>query len=193
MQSYLHCHSKNLHSIILGHNTEGNVVRMFVADIGHELEHNSLTGIQQGKQTLTLHDHKTDITIYPIMGEIHNVFVEDSTETSSDSIEVGFNTYSYHSAIVEDTGKFISLDKVQKLSIDMARVSQPIFIPHDQLHTICVTSVCASWVVVEGNPINKAQQVCYSSADLSDWTDEGMYVPMTSDQEENLKDIFFFI
>lgn len=189
MKSLLHCHLKNLHSIILGHTKDGNVVRLFIADEGHTLNRNTSTDIFYHQQKLTIHDHKSDITIYPVTGEVWNISVTKTINQYS----TYFNAYEYQSSITTGKGAFIRQEHGREMGIKSRRIKKPLFIPHNELHTVCVTSATASWIVCEGPDVAKGKQIAWSSSELSSWTDEGLYEPMSNEVREQLLDKYLHI
>ena len=190
MKSLLNCHVNNLHSVILGRNEHGNIVRMFIATEGHKLYDNSLLGIAFNRMQLAIHNHKTDITIYPITGEIHNI--SDAAELGEFDYIFPMKEYKYVSPICNEEGKFIKIKDKVNLYLTSTLIDKPLFIKHDELHTIAVTSKTASWIIVEGDAVDKSEDEfnSYSTQNLEEWSSDGMYLEMTSQTRQKLLDEF---
>lgn len=197
MKSYLHCHSKNLHSVIVGRDVGDNLIRMFIADTGHELYKNNPSGIYGGEQSLTIHGHKSDITLVPLTGRFSNISMALSNKVAGfgDSFKVSVNAYKYQSEIVDNKGGFIWQHGVIAAYIKSKEVKESLYLPYDQLHSIYVRkNTTASWLVVEGkeNP-SPVDDLCYSSnSELCDWTADGLYEVMTEDKRIELLNKYLY-
>lgn len=188
MKSLLHCHLKNLHSIILGHDNDGNVVRLFIADEGHTLNKNNIGYINMCMQQLTMHDHNSDITIYPVSGRVHNI----SLTKGGKFVCTNLKGYQYVSNIRTGKGQFIDKQINRVVGLKNQIIREPLFIPHDELHTVYVDTPTASWIVAEGKPLDKQNQIAWSTNDLSTWTDDGLYIPMSDSKRKELLDKYLY-
>lgn len=191
MKSFLNCHAKGLHSLSVGRTDDGKMIRMFIAEEHHTLWQNSVCNFKKGVQSLSFHNHKTDISIVPLTGIIHNIsLVRDTSERS-----ITFDEYLYRSIIVNsDDGRFEKTGKSIDMGVLRSKISEPIMLDANTLHTISVPrNTKASWLIFEGEPLDKGNEfLSYSVADLSDWSASGLYLKPSDCEVETLKKQFLF-
>ena len=189
-KSLLHCHSKNLHSVIIGRDTDDNLMRMFVATKEHNLHKNSLYDLLDAskQQELAIHAHKSDITLIPLTGTVYNIIATKGTENLA-----SFNQYQYHSPILNNVGGFRKTNGIETLSLNKTLLSEPLYLEHSILHTIFVPeNTEASWLVVEGNYTKYPSTLCYSNKDLESWRGVGLNQEMDKKTEHELKEKYFY-
>lgn len=187
MSSFLNCHMEGVHSLSVGTTEDGKLIRMFIAERHHRLWRNSMTNFRMGVQSLAFHNHKSDITIIPLNGFIFNISL---CPENSDERKFAFNEFIYHSAIVDrNAGYFSKTGKSISMGIKRHRVSQPLFLEAETLHTISVPiNTSASWLIIEGDDADEdIEYLSYSASDLSQWSSVGLYQEATSQQAEVLK------
>ena len=162
---------------------------MFIAEEEHSMWCNDIRNIRVGKQTLSIHEHKTAITIIPLTGEVFNVgFTEDQTHPQV------FAVYEYHSAIVSGgEGKFVFSDQLVQKYLQESLISKPLYIPVNEPHTIYVPyGKAASWLIIEGEDnTGTTMAKCYSTdAHLDMWAPSELYKVATEAERENLLNKF---
>lgn len=192
MSSFLNCHMEGVHSLSVGTTEDGKLIRMFIAERHHRLWRNSMTNFRRGIQSLAFHNHKSDITIIPLNGIIFNISLQPE---NSDERKFVFDEFIYYSAIVDgNAGYFKKTGNSLSMGINRRRVSQPLFLEAETLHTISVPiNESASWLIIEGDDADDdAEYLSYSASDLSDWSPVGLYQEPNSKQVAELKRKYLF-
>lgn len=187
MSNFLNCHMQGVHSLSVGTTEDGKLIRMFIAERHHRLWQNSVTHFRKGDQSLAFHNHKSDITIIPLKGVIHNISLHSD---DCDERNFVFNEFIYHSAIVDsNAGYFSKTGNSLSMGVKRHRVSQPLFLEADTLHTISVpVNTSASWLIIEGDDAcDDMDYLSYSASDLSNWSSVGLYQEPTAQKVEELK------
>lgn len=176
-----HCHVPGLHSYVLRDrisDSEG-MLRVF-----HNTGSSMLSLYDSvGEYMLAPHNHRQDITIYAIHGEITNV----TFEVIHRSHHRDRHEYTFKSAI---QGGDLSLDFIDtvEMKIQNIQVLHPaddgLRIPCADVHTV-VAAPHTAWLVVEGAiaPL-KHRPWCYTVGFKHGFDSDGLYRPM--DQEELL-------
>lgn len=175
MSSFLNCHMEGVHSLSVGTTEDGRLIRMFIAERHHRLWQNSMTHFAKGVQSLAFHNHKSDITIIPLNGIIYNISLIKRDREEDNFV---FDEFIYHSAIVDsNAGYFGKTGKSLSMGTKRRRVSQPLFLEANTLHTIGVpVNTSASWLIIEGDDADEdTEYLSYSAYDLSDWSPVGLY------------------
>ena len=194
-KSLLHCHSKNLHSVIIGRDVNGNLIRMFVATKGHALYKNSLYFLLElgHLQELAIHSHKSDITIIPLTGTLYNITASKVIGDEKDIRGITtFNQFEYHSPILNQKGQFRKIQGETTLKLSSQKVTHSVHLPHSTLHTVYVPEQKeATWLVVEGKYTNTPSLLSYSNNDLTIWDDSELYQKMDKETEERLISQYF--
>lgn len=183
---------QGVHSLSVGTTDDGKLIRMFIAERHHRLWQNSVTNFRMGVQSLAFHNHKSDITIIPLNGIIFNISL---CPENSDERKFAFNEFIYRSAIVDSSaGYFSKTGNSLSMGVKRHRVSQPLFLEADTLHTISVpVNTSASWLIIEGDDAcDDMDYLSYSASDLSNWSSAGLYQEPTSQKVEELKNKYLF-
>lgn len=192
MSSFLNCHMEGVHSLSVGTTEGGKLIRMFIAERHHRLWQNSMTHFAKGVQSLAFHNHKSDITIIPLNGIIYNISLSKRDQEEDNFV---FDEFIYHSAIVDsNAGYFRKTGKSIFMGTKRRRVSQPLFLEADTLHTIGVpVNTSASWLILEGNDEDEdAEYLSYSASDLSEWSPVGLYQEPSDAKVAELKTKYLF-
>lgn len=194
-KSILHCHSKNLHSVIIGKDVNDNLIRMFVATKKHTLYKNSLLFLSKigHSQELAIHSHKSDITLIPLTGTVYNITASKILENEDVAENVVlFRQYEYYSPILNEKGKFVELSGIEKFKLTRTQITCSLHLPSSALHTIYVPEYTeASWLVVEGKYSSSPSLISYSNNDLTIWDDSELYQEMDKETEESLISQYF--
>lgn len=180
-QSYLHCHAKGLHSIMLLNSPE-QTIRLFYADMEHTLWRNFPAGIGQGPMSIGFHSHHCNITLHVILGKIFNWIVAPAQK--------GFilDAYAWNSPIKGGAGDFalyqqgITLDTVAYTQLD-EQVNPVDVLDAQAIHTVAIEhGKPAAWLVYEGREDPAYEPITMSNADLSTADLSGMYIKPTDEQ-----------
>ena len=192
MSNFLNCHMQGVHSLSVGTTDDGKLIRMFIAERHHKLWQNSMTHFAKGVQSLAFHNHKSDITIIPLSGVIYNISLSKRDREEDNFV---FDEFIYHSTIVDsNAGYFSKTGNSLSMGVKRHRVSQPLFLEADTLHTISVpVNTSASWLIIEGDDAcDDMDYLSYSASDLSNWSSAGLYQEPTSQKVEELKNKYLF-
>lgn len=192
MSSFLNCHMEGVHSLSVGTTEDGKLIRMFIAERHHRLWQNSMTHFAKGVQSLAFHNHKSDITIIPLSGVIYNISLSKRDRGEDNFV---FDEFIYHSAIVDsNAGYFSKTGKSISLGTKRHRVSQPLFLESETLHTIGVPiNESASWLIIEGEDADEdTEYLSYSASDLSNWSPVGLYQEPSDAKVAELKRKYLF-
>lgn len=171
--SLINCHVRGLHSLVL--DPAPRMRRIFFATPDHEMA---------GPDDLALHSHHCDVELRPLYGGEHVIHWRpaDVPSTVTAAIYTGFL---YSSVITGKVGRFEVTGEPRGFSLLWSRLVEPAKLRARDIHTVSVElHQRAAWVVVEGAEDQAYDPTCWSRRDLSRWTPEGLYQPMT---EEFLK------
>lgn len=171
MQDLINCHCVGVDSIILNENP---IIRLFIANPNHELWRNDTH-----EWSVALHAHHCDITIVPILGFIYN-----KIETSY-GIPTILNEYQYES-FIKGCGSFKSTFNNRSFRLRSELLTRSIKMGATDRHTIIVNKGhSASWIIIEGQENYNYNSNCYSNVDLTKFSFEGLYQPMSKEYREN--------
>jgi hypothetical protein len=181
--AHVHCHG--LHSLVF---TAGPpMVRLYYAEIDHELWRNSVTLMANDdprlddELSIAIHSHRQDITLVPIFGTVVNhAFkrVADDDDYTPRQIEI--DAYRYVSPILHSRGEFVPCRWHQLAHKETTTLCEPLELHAKALHTVYVPpGTRAAWLVVEGQKDAEYDDTCYSNADLAHFDWAGLYQPMT--------------
>lgn len=176
-RSLMHCHSENLHSIMLLE-CPGKTIRLFVAEPGHRLWCNSPEEINQ-RQSLALHPHHCDLTLVATTGRVWNWTFEIGTYKSTT-----FTEFKYNSKIVEGKIGFHKLGTEKLTSVEYLQLSvgSPKHMEAREIHTVVVPECeSAAWFALEGKEDPGYRSRCFSMTDLSTQNFDHLYKPMSKD------------
>lgn len=176
-KSITNCHVHGMDSIVFKSN--GPMVRVYVAHEDHTLWRNDPRLLKQEKMSIGLHEHRTDITMVPLFGDVFNVF-----EAGGAGIEVMVYGYEFHSHIRSGQGGFVPRRGLNTALLRLQELTYATFLFGAQAHSVVVPKgYTAAWMIVEGAPSKGYDPVMYSndpdlaSADFSD-----LYKPMTQER-----------
>ncbi len=172
--SLSNCHAVGVNSIVLL-DEPGRRIRLFTATKNHELYRNGPLSLSE--MSVAFHPHHCDIDIEVIKGPIINrIFRIDENGP------LRLTAWRYHSKLRGEQPGFEEIGPVHGFGsrmylLDEGHVSE---MKSTDIHTI-VTGISSmpAWLIYEGAEDPNYQPVCYSDADLTQWTGEGMYQPMT--------------
>ena len=173
-KSLLHCHAKNLHSVMLLDSSEKRI-RLFVADIGNPLDRNYPDAVTSDSSPLSIafHPHHCNVTLAPILGTLTNWLIWNLP--GNPSIEL--DSFLYQSAITSgNNAKFVKERKstVHTRRIDILPAGSEVYLSARDIHTVAAPSDrITAWLVLEGLEDRSYEPRCWSndaldSADFSD-------------------------
>ena len=191
--SYMNCHVKGLHSIMLSKTPE-KTIRLYIAVPGNGM----IDTAPMPDMPLAFHPHSYDITLDVIKGAMTNWVVKECDEldmkdiSSLDNLPMKFDKWHYRSRLRDGKQSFI---KYPKIAI-MKTVEKMTFLAGEAVHmgakVIHSVSVpqdrFTAWMVYESKVDDTYENVCYSNANLNDVNTEGMYLPMTMRKIKELID-----
>ena len=170
LKSKMNCHSPHLSSIVFS--SEGQrLYRIFLAWHGHLMESNDPSGLKdkQYNPIIGLHEHRYDITILPLFGEIKNV-VEDN-----DDVQVMPDYFSFNKFNTTKMGDIKRVDQ-RALKVNKLNAMEPVFMHHHEVHTVAAKGL-AAWVVFEGQSYEKVPEMLSKEDTINV---DGLYTPFRS-------------
>lgn len=188
--SYLDCHVKGLHSIML-YNTPGKVIRMYVTSREHNLWQHTTVGCMQIPNNLAFHPHRYNLTLMCVAGKISHITLKNG--------KGGYNLpmYRYSSALADGSCGFVNTETMRPFTPEYRWL-----LPgrHISLHATCVHSLLvpqgtvAAWMIMEGAENPEYEPVAFTTMPLEEFKPEGFYRKMTEkDMAEILESIGVFI
>lgn len=169
--SLRNCHVKGLHSLAIRPTDRGGMVRLYIHEPGGDLGGD----FQLDDLPLAIHPHAQDLTLICIKGNFRNLnFVKVPHGRP-------FRKYGYASKILTGENHPFSQSGIEHLEMVESTVLLPgdtIHLPAEQLHTVvCPKNSVSAWLVLEGERIEHSTD-CYSTRDLSNVSNDGLYLPM---------------
>lgn len=181
-KSFLHCHVKNVHSIMFI-DTPEKPIRLYISDLRNELFYNYPDNYKLRKMTTAFHPHHCALTLHCIKGDFMNWIVEESAEGLSAT------KYLYHSQITEGQAKFEKQGDVflKTLHHRLVNAGESLEMKATDIHTIaCAPDAITAWFVYEGKENKDYQPLCWSNNELDNETLSGMYQKPTALDIERL-------
>lgn len=187
-KSLSHTHCRGLHSLVF--RDKPNMLRLYFADSDHELWRNELFWSEANGErkfvynmSIALHSHKQDIRLFPIFGKVYNtLFVRYGPCIS-------FNAYRYTSPILNTKPGFQHVGLERLGYANTLRLFSETFMRAEELHTIYVPrGQKAAWLIEEGKEDLNYDNTCFSNHDLTKYSFEGLYQPMTGDKAHIILD-----
>lgn len=162
-RSLLDCHHKGLDSLMI--HDQGKIKRLFIKHAGTML----------GPDDIAYHRHHCDVTLEPVVGSVTN---SDAVVTPDGK---PFGRWFYQSKIRDGAGGFSRAGSARlSLSSRPVAIGQPPIMLHArQLHTVTAGPDFAAWLVHEGEEWPGYDATTYARRDLSGWSAEGLYRPMS--------------
>ena len=198
-QSLENCHVFGLNSVVLSKNSDGLLRRMFVTSPSHELWKNEVDDfydepVISSVLSLGIHPHHCQINFQVLKGRFTNYLFNEKVTTNEEQSLGLFNKYRYESVISGKEGKFI-LEKeniyLNCFKTDFLKEGDNLILYPRELHTVYVSyRDKAAWLVEESNEDDSYEPICYSNADLENFSFKGMYKPMS---EKTLLEILNFL
>lgn len=181
------CHAVGLNSIVLL-NEPGRLIRLFVAHEGHTLHHNldpqqnpSINGGAKTAMSIAYHPHHCDIILEVVRGWIVNRWLDHAV--TDPKIPRNLTTWRYRSHLRGEKPGFEKLGPVYGRAEGhwrMLHVRDTLELKASDVHTVgAAANYCPAWLVYEGAEDLDYDPLCYSNADLSTWTGDGMYIKMS--------------
>lgn len=172
-KSLLHCHAKNLHSVMLL-DSPHKIVRMFIAEPGNNLWMNDSYFIAE-KQSIAFHSHHCDLTIKCLHGEVINRTLAEGHQESIPSWKFTSKIKTGKGSFKKDGEKRIGFTRDTTLVKD-----DSIFLRAKTIHTVAtLKDQWAAWLVFEGKEDKNYDSICYSFSDLTKFDFSGLYKKMT--------------
>ncbi len=193
MTGVKNCHCRGVDSIVL---RESPMVRVFITRPDHALWQNTLPHIF----SVGFHPHATNIEIEVIHGQISNVEpgfvhkpdkpsllmpgkIKDLAQIDSLLDRSNFRRYRFDSFLRGGLGGFQDMDVVFHVSHFNRKLETgaKLSLHGRHLHTIHVEKGQeVAWVIREGAANPNFEPICWSNAPLTEWTADGLYIPMTT-------------
>jgi len=141
MKSVKQCHAKNVSSIVI-RNDDGSLFRAFLAWPGHPLADNR----PGGNLAVGVHDHRYEVSLLKIVGDIENVTYERTTSGGFELDEWLFES-GIESGVPVVTR--VGRQRIAESRREQLLTSSYVTISADSLHDIECRGVCG-WYVQEG-------------------------------------------
>jgi hypothetical protein len=187
-KSYLNCHVKGLHSIMLLDCPE-KTIRLYVATKEHELYKNFPEYFRREGLSVAFHPHHCSLTLEVIKGNILNWIVREDLEDGKWAIDKWF----YQSAIKEGKARFnhLGVTVLKNVEYEFLGEGSSSFMSANVVHTVGVgEGEEAAWLVYEGKEDVNYQPYAYSNTDLSKENFDGLYQkPTKAEVLEILKEV----
>lgn len=168
LMSRSHCHARNVSSIVLRQRIDGSLLRAFLAWPCHRLADNRPGGLLQ----VGVHDHRYDVCLSLIHGDVENV-------TYKECDEGGHEVYEWMFSSGVSSGTPIASLVGRRRIRESGREPLPmrgIVMGEDTLHDIECRGVCG-WYVDEGVQMKSHTRLLTESEELKC---DGLYVPFES-------------
>lgn len=168
-KSLLHCHTKNLHSIMLLE-SPGKTIRLYVAEEGNELYKNAYPG--EYSMPLAYHPHHCNLTLHVVCGRLDNITVAKAATGRK------VKKFLYQSAITEGKGAFIArgVDYIRMKNYQPITQGNSVFMNAGEIHTVATDpDKLTAWLVYEGKEDKKYKPYCWSNHDLTNISMKGLY------------------
>lgn len=185
-KSLRHCHSPNLHSIMLVDKPEQRL-RLFVTDVTHILWQNYRKPVVKLSTPLSIafHPHHCNVTLHVLSGEITNWTVFPDFHQG----ELHFNRYLYDSKITGGGSGFKRCGDLPLAHNDEVtyRAGESVYMKANEIHTVGVPrGKHAAWLVYEGREDPNYMPVCWSNVPLELLSLDGLYQPMSAYDLKNV-------
>lgn len=168
-----HCHARGVHSVVTEAGEDGRLRRVFVAMPEHELWRNAPG---RGPMSVGYHSHARDLELTALAG-----FVDNWLLVPGDDLKLA--GWRYRSHLRGEVGGFDRLSPVHGYGVVCRPLVTKLWLPAWVRHTIFVSrGKSAAWLVEEGDADPHYDPVTLTDADLSHWSPEGLYEPMTADE-----------
>lgn len=186
-KSFLNCHCKNVHSIMLLDSPE-RTIRLYVADIGNTLYLNMSDNFPKLPMSVGFHAHHCDLTLHCIKGMLMNWQVEEQLgNAESDGFIV--NKYLYDSKITCGKTQFqrVGESKLKTKHNKLIMENETILLKAQDIHTVsCAPNQVTAWFVYEGKEDPNYKPYCWSNAKLEEEDLTGLYEKPTAHDVERL-------
>lgn len=169
--SLINCHAVGMDSIVFKESSP--MIRAFVARPDHTLWRN--TSHMDRQFSVAIHQHRQDITMVPIFGEICNVFFAGGNR------DCFLYSYEYDSKILDGKGGFRSVPEEITVGLKMEPLRVPKFLRGEVFHSVYLPQgQTAAWLICEGAPNEKYDSCCFTNDKELQKADFSMlYQPMT--------------
>jgi len=153
----------------------GKTIRLYVADVDHELWKNDDRGFDNGTMTLGFHPHHCNLALHCV----HGLVINQSVVKDIDGRWI-FNQFYYHSKI-NGSSEESSFESEGYVQFEPSRRSaigagESLYLHASEIHTVFVHGgKSAAWLVYEGLEDPDYMPYCYSSADLTNSSLDGLY------------------
>lgn len=178
--SFLNCHARGLHSIMLLNSPEHRV-RLFITGRDHVLYRN--TGNPAKRLSLAVHPHHCNLSLELVRGSLTNLNYELADDGE-------LRPFYYVSGIHNPAGAFIArTDRPGATFVGATtlEVGQALALPASALHTVMVRKgQIAAWFVYEGREDQNYLSYSYANHDLEKFDFSGLYQRPTPPQVMDL-------
>jgi len=189
-KSFLNCHCKNVHSIMLLDSPE-RTIRLYVADVGNTLYLNMSDNFPRLPMSVGFHAHHCDLILHCIKGMLMNWQVEDVTEGNDVDNPDGFiiKKYLYDSKITCGKTQFQKAgeSKLKTIKNKLILKDEAVSLKASDIHTVsCAPDQVTAWLVYEGKEDLDYKPYCWSNAKLEEEDLTGLYQKPTAHDVERL-------
>lgn len=174
--SFMNCHAKGLHSIMLM-NKPGGRIRLFVTSKDHEMWRNDPERLDV-PFSIGFHQHRTDLVLETIKGVFMNTLMFRQPSWDSGPQIAKLDRYDYSSEIVDGKIDFRWADR-ESVFIEPLKavfVGQWIRLPAQHYHTVCVPrGMVSAWLVYESDEWDGYIPQTFTNAPLENFAGDGLY------------------
>ncbi len=177
-KSFLNCHVKGLHSIMLLDCPE-KTIRMYITDKSHDLYKNFTT-----PNSLSFHPHYCELTLHCIYGQLTNICMRLENEIQGNDCHY-YDRWLYSSIISNGEISFVKdgTDVLKKLAPEKIKESDSVYMKASDIHTVaCKKHTVNAWMVYEGKENKNYKPHAWSNSDLSNIDKSGLYIKPTFSQ-----------
>jgi hypothetical protein len=170
-KSFLNCHVKGLHSIMLIDCPE-KTVRMYITDNTHKMYKN-----YSEPHTLSYHPHHCELTLHCVYGELTNIGMKIENEHTGNDCHY-YDRWLYSSLISNGKMGFVKdgSDLLRQKSSITLGVGDMISMQASDIHTVaCPKGEWSAWMVYEGKENKNYVPYAWSNSDLSKIDNKGLY------------------
>lgn len=177
--SLINCHVEGLDSIVL--KASAPMVRIYLARKDHKLWMNDRE--EYMPMSIGLHQHRTDIAMVPLFGEISNILIHFGPPDRWWK-ERTFIQYEYSSKIRDGKGGFSKIKEGIRGKIENKRLTRPTLLKGEDAHSVFVPyGETAAWMICEGAPFNFYSSTLLSNDPKLEGADfSNLYLPMTQER-----------
>lgn len=181
-ESLLHCHVKNVHSIMLI-NHPGKTLRLFIAEPGNALIDNHPKS--ENPLSIAFHPHHCNVTLHVVKGVLGNWIIQPN-RGSRERHGRPYNKFRYKSGIHFNKAGFKRLESARVKTFSVKEISrgESFSLLSWMPHTVyCSADEFTAWFVYEGKEDSDYDNLCWSDNNLENIDMSGLYQKFQSEHE----------